>query len=86
MVLQTLDGSQPLATAAYNAGPGRPQGLALDPDAAGGRRDLRRDHSVRGNPRLCEERAVQRDLLCRAVRQHAAVAEGPAGHDRAQGL
>ena len=25
MVLQSLDGSQPLATAAYNAGPGRPK-------------------------------------------------------------
>lgn len=84
MILTDLDSSMTLATAGYNAGPGR-QALALHADAPGGRRDLRRDHPLQRDPHLREERAVERHLLRCPADRPAAIAERPPGQGRARG-
>ena len=61
LVLDDVGGSQPMAAAAYNAGPGRPRQWRNGPvlDAA----DLGRKHSLPGDARLRQEGAEQRHLL-----------------------
>ena len=80
MVLTGAGGSQPVATAAYNAGPGRAAALARHAGGADGRRDLRRIDPVHGNPHLRQERDVERHQLRGAVREQAAVAQGAPRH------
>ena len=83
--LDDLDGSAVLASAGYNAGPGRARNWRGIARGAARRRDLRGDHPVCRNPRLREERAVERDRLFRTLHRQAAVVEGAAWYDRAQG-
>ena len=85
MVLDDLDGSPVLATAAYNAGPGgRARWRASLARPVEGR-DLCRDHSVQRDPRLRQEGDVQQRLLRGAVGEQGAVAEDAAGRHRAEG-
>ena len=69
LVLDDFDGSQALAAAAYNAGPGRPRRWRDGP--AAGTRGVGREHSVQRNARLRQEGAGQRRVLCSALRRTA---------------
>jgi len=78
MVLGNLDGSQPLATAAYNAGPGRPRSwrstLARPVEGA-----IFANRFVYRNAWLRQERDVERHLLRRVVRGQAAITQTAIG-------
>ena len=79
LVLDDFGGSQPMAAAAYNAGPGRPRTLARRAGARAG--DLGREHPVQRDARLRQEGADQRHLLrarCSAARARPS-ARGSAG-------
>ena len=80
-VLDTLDSHPVLASAAYNAGPGRAR--AWRAERTDGSGDLCRIDSVQRNARLREESHEQRQLLRPAVRADAAVAQGAHRRDRA---
>ena len=81
LVLDDFGGSQAMAAAAYNAGPGRPRKWREGPvlDAA----DLGREHPVPRDARLRQEGALEQLLStprCSAARHGAALAPRP--HDR----
>jgi soluble lytic murein transglycosylase len=77
-LVDDFEGSLPMATAAYNAGPGRPRRWREGGRAGAG--GLGREHPLQRNPRLREEGAdQQRLLLGRAQRPGPAFAEGAAG-------
>ncbi len=80
LALDDLDGSMPLAAAAYNAGPRPPAHLAQRPGDRGGR--LGREHPVRRDPRLRQEGAGQHHPVRRHPDRPAAVAEGAPGPGR----
>ena len=73
-IYNNFDSSPVLATAGYNA-PGPAAPVAPGVDAAGRRRDLRRNDSVQRDARLREERAVEHRLLRGALRGQTAVVE-----------
>ncbi len=79
-VLDTLDNQPVLASAAYNAGPGRAR--RWRPDNADRRCGLCGDHPVQRDPRLRQESDGERHLLCASLRPAGADAEGAAGHHR----
>ena len=67
LVLDDFGGSQPMAAAAYNAGPRPAAPVAQRPGARRGH--LGREHSVSRDARLREESAEQRHLLFGAARR-----------------
>ena len=73
-VLEVLDGQPVLASAAYNAGPGRARMAA---GAPAGRRDLCREHSLQRDSRLCQESHGQRELLRPQPDPGGAIAQAP---------